>query len=61
MVLKEGGLLSLCLGVPLLPMVGVLMVLKEGGLLSLHLSVSVCHMVSVHVSVHVSARFETGG
>ena len=41
MVLKEGGLLSLGVGVPLLPMVGVLMVLKEGGLLSLYLCISV--------------------
>ena len=36
------------------------MVLKEGGLF-LCISVSVCHMVSVHVSIHVSVRFETGG
>ena len=53
MVLKEGGLLSLCTGVPLPSMVleegrllrhqvvGVLMVLKEGGLLSLCVCISV--------------------
>ena len=60
MVLKEGGLFSLCTGVPLFSMVGVLMVLKEGGFF-LCVPVSVCHMVSVHASIHVSIRFETGG
>ena len=53
MVLKEDGLLSLCvcIGVPLPSMVRVLMVLKEGGLLSLCISVPllsmgwVCEMV----------------
>ena len=25
------------------------------------MSVSMCHMVSVHISVHVSVGFETGG
>ena len=39
MVLKESGLLSLCIGVPLPSMVRVLLVLKEGGLLSLCVSV----------------------
>ena len=43
MVLKEGGLLSLCIGVPLPSMVGVLMVLKEGRLLSLYVCVSVLY------------------
>ena len=43
MVLKEGGLLFLCvcIGVSLPSMVGVLMVLKEGGLLSLCVCISV--------------------
>ena len=43
MVLKEGGLLSLCTGVPLLLMVGVLMVLKEGELLSLYVCIGVLY------------------
>ena len=43
MVLKEGGLLSLCLGVPLLSMVRVQMILKEGGLLSLYLCIGVLY------------------
>ena len=43
MVLKEGELLSLYLGVPLPSMVGVLMVLKEGGLLSLYVCISVLY------------------
>ena len=47
MVLKEGGLLSLCLGMPLLSMVRVRMVLKEGGLLSLCTGVPLLPMVGV--------------
>ena len=43
MVLKEGGLLSLCVGVPLPSMVRVLMVLKEGGLLSLYVCIGVLY------------------
>ena len=43
MVLKEDGLLSLCVGVPLLLMVGVQMVLKEGGLLSLYVCIGVLY------------------
>ena len=45
MVLKEGGLLSLCLGV--LCTGGVPMVLKEGGLLSLCTGVPLLPMVRV--------------
>ena len=43
MVLKEGGLLSLYLGVPLPSMVRVLMVLEEGRLLSLYVCVGVLY------------------
>ena len=43
MVLKEGGLLSLCVGVPLPSMVRVLMVLKEGGLLSLYVCIGMLY------------------
>ena len=49
MVLKEGGLLSLCTGVPLLSMVGVQMVLKEVGLLSLYVCISVPLLLMVRV------------
>ena len=41
MVLKEGGLLSLCTGVPLPSMVEVQVLLKEGGLLSLYVCIGV--------------------
>ena len=42
MVLKEGGLLSLYIRVPLLSMVGVQMVLKEGGLKEVSFLVCQC-------------------